>query len=93
MRVHGSSTLISFFAYRFDDSVVAAAVAFPPPAIDRNQVAGGLVQFVGQCATGAHCAKENLELLAQEQREKVEIRGPWASPMHRLQLLDPSLSW
>ena len=58
MRV-GSSTLISSFAYRFDDSLVtAAAAAVPPPAIDLNQEAGGLEQFGDQSVTtGAPCAK------------------------------------
>lgn len=93
MRVHGSSTLISFSAYRFDDSVTAAAAAaFPPPAIDPNQEAGGLVQFCGQSARGAHYSKQNVEFPAQVRRESVEIRGLWASSIHQLRLLDSSLN-
>jgi hypothetical protein len=93
MRVHGSSTLISFSACRFDDSVaVTAAAAFPPPAIDPNQEAGGLVQFCGQSARGAHYSKQNVEFPAQVERESVEIRGLWASSIHQLRLLDSSLN-
>lgn len=92
MRVHGSSTLISFSAYRFDDLVAAAAAAFPPPAIDPNQEAGGLVQFCGQSVRGAHYSKQNVEFPAQVRRESVEIRGLWASSIHQLRLLDSSLN-
>lgn len=53
VRAHssGSSTLISFFAYRFDHSVavvVVVVVAFPSPATDRSQEAEGLAQYGGQ---------------------------------------------
>ena len=92
MRVHGSSTLISFSAYRFDDLVAAAAAAFPPPAIDPSQEAGGLVQFCGQSVRGAHYSKQNVEFPAQVRRESVEIRGLWASSIHQLRLLDSSLN-
>jgi hypothetical protein len=89
----GSSTLISSFAYRFDDSVAAAAAAVPPPATDLNQEAGGLEQSGDQSVTtGARCAKQSVKLV-QAQRENEEIRGPWASPMHQLRLLAPSLNW
>lgn len=56
MRAHasGSSTLISFFAYQFDHSVavVVVVVAFPSPATDQSQVAGGLAQYGGQNVRG-----------------------------------------
>ncbi len=86
VRTHasGSSTLISFFAYRFDHSVAVVVVAFPSPAIDRSQGAEGLAQYGGQSVRGPRYAKECQKLQAQVQRENVVIRTLWASPMYRL---------
>jgi hypothetical protein len=59
VRAHasGSSTLISFFAYRFDHSVAVVVVAFPSPATDRSQGAEGLAQYGGQSVRGPRYAK------------------------------------
>jgi hypothetical protein len=53
----GSSTLISFFAYRFDHSVVVVVVASPSPATDQSQGAEGLAQYGGQSVRGPRYAK------------------------------------
>lgn len=57
MHASGPYTLISFFAYQFDRSVVVVVVAFPSPAIDQSQVAEGLVQYGGQSVRGPRYAK------------------------------------
>ena len=59
VRAHasGSSTLISFFAYRFDRSVAVVVVASPSPATDRSQVAEGLAQYGGQSVRRPRYAK------------------------------------
>jgi hypothetical protein len=58
--------LISFFAYRFDCSPVAAVVAaILKPAIDLNQEAAGPAQSDDLCLMRADCADWNVGLLVQ----------------------------